>query len=71
MYMKRRNEPVAHSAPPRYLRSEAIEPADPDRRAPVLLISTPLRFHPGLKQIHVDLCALVFERSYERAAAFA
>jgi len=69
----------------RYLRSDAIEPAYPDRRTPSALdqyafkLSSWLKTEStksrkqrrSLKQIHADLCALGFEGSYDRVAAFA
>lgn len=69
----------------RYLRSEVIEPAYRDRRTPSALdqyafkLSSWLKTEAtksrkqrrSLKQIHADLCALGFEGSYDRVAAFA
>jgi AcrR family transcriptional regulator len=69
----------------RYLRSEIIEPAYRDRRTPSALdqyafkLSSWLKTEAtksrkqrrSLKQIHADLCALGFEGSYDRVAAFA
>jgi transcriptional regulator with XRE-family HTH domain len=69
----------------RYLRSEIIELAYRDRRAPSALdqyafkLSSWLKAEAtkfrkqrrSLKQIHADLCSLGFEGSYDRVAAFA
>ena len=69
----------------RHLRSETIEPAYPDRRTPSALDKYALKLSAwlkseaaksrkqrrSLKQIHIDLCALGFEGSYDRVAAFA
>jgi len=69
----------------RYIRSETIEPVYADRKSPSALdkyafkLSTWLRTEStksrkqkrSLKQMHVDLCALGYEGSYDRVAAFA
>ena len=69
----------------RYLRSETVEPAYADRRSASALdvytfkLSAWLKTEStksrkqkrSLKQMHADLCALGFEGSYDRVAAFA
>jgi transcriptional regulator with XRE-family HTH domain len=69
----------------RYLRAETVEPAYADRRSPTSLdkyafkLSAWLKTEAtksrkqrrSLKQMHIDLCALGFEGSYDRVAAFA
>ena len=69
----------------RYLRSETVEPANADRRSASALdvytfkLSAWLKTEStksrkqkrSLKQMHADLCALRFEGSYDRVAAFA
>jgi predicted transcriptional regulator len=69
----------------RYLRTETIEPAYADRRAPTSLDKYALKLSAWLKtettksrkqrrtlkQMHIELCALGFEGSYDRVAAFA
>lgn len=69
----------------RYLRAETIEPAYADRRAPSSLDKYALKLSAWLKtettksrkqrrtlkQMHIELCALGFEGSYDRVAAFA
>ncbi|AON56335.1 transposase [Herbaspirillum seropedicae] len=69
----------------RYLRSENVVPAYVDRRSPSALdayvskLSTWLKTEStksrkqkrSVKQMHADLCALGFDGSYDRVAAFA
>jgi len=69
----------------RYLRAETIEPAYADRRSSTSLdkyafkLSVWLKTEAtrsrkqrrSLKQMHIDLCALGYEGSYDRVAAFA
>ena len=69
----------------RHLRSNVIEPVYPDRQTPSALDKYALKLSAwlkteaaksrkqrrSLKQIHADLCALGFEGSYDRVAAFA
>ncbi len=69
----------------RHLRSEVIEPAYSGRHTPSALDKYALKLSAWLKteatksrkqrrsltQIHMDLCALGFEGSYDRVAAFA
>ena len=69
----------------RHLRAETIEPAYSERRTPSALDKYTLKLSAwlkseaaksrkqrrSLKQIHIDLCALGFEGSYDRVAAFA
>jgi transposase len=68
-----------------YLRAESVEPAYADRRSPTSLDKYAFTFSSwlktettksrkqrrALKQMHIDLCALGFEGSYDRVAAFA
>ena len=69
----------------RYLRAETVEPAYADRRSPTSLDKYAFKLSAWLKteatksrkqrrtlkQMHIDLCALGFEGSYDRVAAFA
>jgi AcrR family transcriptional regulator len=69
----------------RYLRSEIIEPSYADRHTPSCLDKFAFKLSAWLKteaaksrkqrrslrQIHLDLCSLGFEGSYDRVAAFA
>ena len=69
----------------RYLRSETIEPSYADRASASVLDKYALKLSAWLKteaaksrkqrrtlkQMHIDLCALGFEGSYDRVAAFA
>jgi IS30 family transposase len=69
----------------RYLRAETVEPAYSDRRSPTSLDKYAFKLSAWLKtettksrkqrrtlkQMHIDLCALGFEGSYDRVAAFA
>lgn len=69
----------------RYLRSETIEPSYADRASASVLdkyalklsawlkteAAKPRKQRRTLKQMHIDLCALEFEGSYDRVAAFA
>jgi AcrR family transcriptional regulator len=69
----------------RYLRSETIEPSYADRASASVLDKYALKLSAwlkteaaksrkqrrSLKQMHIDLCALGFEGSYDRVAAFA
>jgi hypothetical protein len=68
-----------------YLHSEIVEPAYRDRRTPNALDQYAFKLsfwlktettksrkqRHSLRQIHVDLCELGFEGSYDRVAAFA
>ena len=68
----------------RYLRAETVEPAYADRRSPTSLDKYTFKLSAWLKteatksckqrrtlkQMHIDLCALGFEGSYGRVAAF-
>ena len=69
----------------RYLRAETVEPAYADRRSPTSLDKYAFKLSAWLKteatksrkqrrtlkQMHIDLCALGYEGSYDRVAAFA
>jgi hypothetical protein len=69
----------------RYLRAEIVEPAYADRRSPTSLDKYAFKLSAWLKteatksrkqrrtlkQMHIDLCVLGFEGSYDRVAAFA
>jgi transcriptional regulator with XRE-family HTH domain len=69
----------------RYLRSETLEPSYSSRVSPSVLDKYALKLSSWLKtettksrkqrrtlkQMHLDLCALGFEGSYDRVAAFA
>jgi hypothetical protein len=69
----------------RYLRAEIIEPSYADRHTPSCLDKFAFKLSAWLKteaaksrkqrrslrQIHLDLCSLGFEGSYDRVAAFA
>jgi transcriptional regulator with XRE-family HTH domain len=69
----------------RYLRAETVEPAYAERRSPTSLdryafkLSAWLKTETTksrkqrrtLKQMHIDLCLLGYEGSYDRVAAFA
>jgi predicted transcriptional regulator len=69
----------------RYLRAETVEPAYAERRSPTSLDKYSFKLSAWLKteatksrkqrrtlkQMHIDLCALGYEGSYDRVAAFA
>ena len=76
---------ISRSTVRRYVRAGTIEPAYATRRSPTSLdkyflkLSSWLKTEAAksrkqrrtLKQMHLDLCALGFEGSYDRVAAFA